>query len=103
MPIPSSSPSFLWDGRLTDRSRNQATAEKYGATVLNVGKISETDYVILGTKAGAKKLEEIEAEGLETLDEAEFLELLQTGVSAEKRERMAAKASEQPAKKKQKK
>lgn len=55
-------------------------------------------------KAGPKKISEIQEKGLETLDEEAFYDLLQTGVSAEKRERMAAKEDEAgPPPKKQKK
>lgn len=63
--------------------------------------------MILGTKAGAKKLEEIKSHDLETLNEGEFFDMLQNGVSAEKRQQMDAKEAAQddakPAKKKQKK
>jgi len=84
-----------------DRDTSKATALKYGAKV--VTKLDLADYIILGVKAGPKKLEEIEQKGLETLDEDGFFALLEEGVPQEKRDRMAEKADAQPAKKKQKK
>jgi len=84
-----------------DRDTSKATAVKYGAKVIT--KLEDTDYIVLGVKAGQKKLDEIEAKGLETVDEAGFYELLQNGIPDEKRERMEAKAEAEPAKKKQKK
>ena len=87
-----------------DRKTSEATATKYGATVIK--KLEETDYIILGTRAGQKKLDEIEDKGLETIDEDGFFEILKNGVPKEKRDRMAAKTAaetDEPPKKKAKK
>ena len=87
------------------RETSKATAEKYGAKVIT--KLEDTDYVILGTQPGPKKLETIEEHDLDTITEDEFFEILQNGVPQEKRDRIAQKAAEseasEPAKKKQKK
>lgn len=84
-----------------DRKTSEATAVKYGARIIT--KLEDTDYIILGAKAGPKKLEVIAEHGLETIDEDQFYEMLKTGVPEEKRQKMAAKGTAEPAKKKQKK
>ena len=141
--VPEGTPNALHDLKVlftgtldTDRKTSEAAAVKFGATVVN--KLEETDYIILGKRpgecidsiaqseslcsafylsfSGDKKIAQIEKEGLETISEPQFLEMLETGVPKEKRDRMAAKAakaakaaeadqgeSAQPAKKKQKK
>ena len=73
-----------------DRKTCEAAAKKYGAQVIN--KLEETDYIILGTRPGDKKVKEINEKSLETISEAEFFELLKNGVPQEKRDRMAAAA-----------
>ena len=86
-----------------DRKTCEATAKTYGAEVIK--KLEDTDYIILGTKPGQKKIDEINEKGLETITEDEFFEMLKTGVPEGKRDRMAAAAEEkdEPAPKKQKK
>lgn len=58
-----------------DRATCEATAEKFGA---NVGKkITDVNYVVLGAKPGAKKLEEISSSGVKTMTEGEFLSMIE--------------------------
>ncbi|KAF2716795.1 hypothetical protein K431DRAFT_289081 [Polychaeton citri CBS 116435] len=98
---------ILFTGTLQmDRNTCKKTAEEYGAQVIS--RLEDTDYIVLGTKAGPKKLEVIRENDLETISEEEFLELLQTGVPTDKRARMASKraadeAEGPPAKKRSKK
>lgn len=86
-----------------DRVTSIATAKKYGADV--VTKLEDTDYIVLGDRAGPKKLQVINELELETITEDEFFDILENGVSAEKRERMnnkrwadAEEGPERPAK-----
>ncbi|KAK7751106.1 hypothetical protein SLS62_006935 [Diatrype stigma] len=72
-----------------DRRTSLATAARYGAEV--VTKLEETDYVVVGLRAGPKKLREINEKELETISEEEFFHILEHGVSPEKRKRMAAR------------
>ena len=72
-----------------DRRTSIATAAKYGAEV--VSKLEDTDYIVVGLRAGPNKLREINEKELETIDEDEFLDILRNGVSKEKRQRMAAR------------
>lgn len=44
---------------------------------LGKGITGKTNYVVVGNDAGPKKLEEIEKHGIETLDEDEFIEMLE--------------------------
>ncbi|KAK5118601.1 hypothetical protein LTR85_008066 [Meristemomyces frigidus] len=84
-----------------DRNTCIATAKGFGATV-QTAPARDTDYVFLGSQAGPKKLEIIEQYGLETVDEQGFQQLLKNGVPQEKRNRIAARASGEPATKRQK-
>ena len=91
-----------------NRDTCKATAERYGATVVN--KLEQADYIVLGANPGDKKLRDIRDKGLETIAEADFFKLLQTGVPREKCHRMALAAAaaaddedSEPAPKKQKK
>ena len=86
-----------------DRKTSEATAVTYGAQVIK--KLEDTDYIILGTRPGQKKIDTIEANNLDTITEEEFYDMLKSGVPKEKRDRMAAKADTEakPPKKKQKK
>ena len=68
-----------------------------------ISKLEDTDYVVLGTRPGQKKVDTINEHKIETLDEDQFYELLKTGASEEKREKMAAKGEVGPPKKKAKK
>ncbi|KAK8045520.1 hypothetical protein PG993_005544 [Apiospora rasikravindrae] len=72
-----------------DRKTSVATAIKYGADVIT--KLEDTDYIVLGTRAGPKKLQEINEKELETITEEEFFQILENGVPQEKRDRMAAR------------
>ncbi|KAK8131664.1 Chromosome transmission fidelity factor [Apiospora sp. TS-2023a] len=72
-----------------DRKTSIATAIQYGGQV--VSKLEDTDYIVLGTRAGPKKLQEINEKELETITEEEFFQILEEGVSQEKRDRMAAR------------
>lgn len=72
-----------------DRKTSIATAIQYGGQV--VSKLEDTDYIVLGTRAGPKKLQEINEKELETITEEEFFQILEKGVSKEKRDRMAAR------------
>ncbi|KAF2772245.1 hypothetical protein EJ03DRAFT_348633 [Teratosphaeria nubilosa] len=53
----------------------------------------DTDYVVMGVKAGDKKLQQIEARGLDTIDEEGFMRMLETGVPEKKRARMAERSA----------
>ena len=70
---------LLFTGTLETMDRNAAkkTAEAHGAKVIT--KLADTDSIVLGVKAGQKKLDEIEAKGLKTCSEAEFTEMLEEG------------------------
>ncbi|KAH8680658.1 hypothetical protein BX600DRAFT_444879 [Xylariales sp. PMI_506] len=69
-----------------DRKTSVATAITYGAEVIT--KLEDTDYIVIGTRAGPKKLQEINEKELETISEEEFFDILVNGVPQEKRERM---------------
>lgn len=69
---------------------------RYGAKVIS--KLEDTDYVILGVKAGEKKLDIIKSNDLETVDEDGFFDLLKNGVPQDKRDAMDAKAEAEPPK-----
>lgn len=62
-----------------DRKTCESTAIKYGAKIMPSNKLAEADMVVLGTRAGQKKLEEIEEKGLKTIDEDEFIRMIKTG------------------------
>ncbi|KAH8890632.1 hypothetical protein GQ53DRAFT_794665 [Thozetella sp. PMI_491] len=72
-----------------DRVTSLATAKKYGAEV--VTKLEDTDYIVVGLRAGPKKLQVINELELETISEEEFFDILEHGVSKDKRARMANK------------
>lgn len=72
-----------------DRVTSIATAKKYGADVIT--KLEDTDYIVLGDRAGPKKLQVINELELETITEEEFFDILESGVSDDKRERMENK------------
>ena len=72
-----------------DRVTSVATAKKYGAHV--VTKLQDTDYIVIGARAGPKKLQTINELGLETINEQEFFDILENGLSKDKRRRMANK------------
>jgi NAD-dependent DNA ligase len=68
-----------------DRKTSVATAITYGADVIT--KLEDTDYIVIGTRAGPKKLQEINEKELETISEEEFFQILENGIPKEKRER----------------
>ncbi|EGX94434.1 hypothetical protein CCM_02705 [Cordyceps militaris CM01] len=72
-----------------DRTTSVATAKKFGADV--VRRLEDTDYVVVGERAGPKKLQVMNELELETVTEAEFLAMLREGVGEDKRQRMANK------------
>ncbi|KAF3020253.1 hypothetical protein E8E14_012433 [Neopestalotiopsis sp. 37M] len=57
-----------------DRKTCEAKAKEHGAQLTR--KLADADYVVVGTRAGPKKLEEISNLGLKTIDEQQFLALL---------------------------
>lgn len=95
--IPKGKPGCLADVKILftgtfntmDRVTSIATAKKYGADV--VTKLEDTDYIVLGDRAGPKKLQVINELELETITEEEFFDILENGVSKEKRQRMENK------------
>ena len=72
-----------------DRVTSVATAKKYGADV--VTKLEDTDYIVIGQRAGPKKLQTINELELETISEEEFFDILENGVSKDKKERITNK------------
>lgn len=56
-----------------------------GAEILGPTKLDQTDYIVLGLKAGQKKLDEIEEKGLKTINEEEFKEMLGEAPPSKKR------------------
>lgn len=73
-----------------DRVTSIATARRYGGEV--VSKLEDTDYVVLGDRAGPKKLQVINELELETITEGEFFGMLKAGgVGDAKRQRVANK------------
>ncbi|CAJ2503526.1 Uu.00g109200.m01.CDS01 [Anthostomella pinea] len=69
-----------------DRKTSVATAMKYGAEVIS--KLEDTDYIVIGTRAGPNKLREINEKELETISEEEFFQILENGIPQEKKGRM---------------
>ena len=72
-----------------DRNTSIATAKKYGADV--VKKLEDTDYIVLGFRPGPAKLKIINELELETITEQEFFDILEDGLSEDKKERMENK------------
>ena len=62
-----------------DRVTSKKTAEAHGATVIT--RLADTDLIVLGTRAGPKKLQEIEDKGLRTCTEEEFIAMVKDGAS----------------------
>ncbi|ETS82922.1 hypothetical protein PFICI_04798 [Pestalotiopsis fici W106-1] len=69
-----------------DRKTSIATAIKYGAEVIT--KLEDTDYIVIGTRAGPAKLKKINELELETISEEEFFQILEHGIPEEKKQRM---------------
>lgn len=69
--------TFVFTGELSSFSRDEVIegAKKFGGRVTG-NPSSRTSYVVLGTDAGPKKLEQIKKLGVKTLDEDGFLELI---------------------------
>ena len=59
-----------------DRKTMEEAAKTYGGKIGNAKKLDEVDWIVLGTKPGANKLEEIEKKGLKTMSEEQFLHML---------------------------
>ena len=57
-----------------DRKVMEATAIKYGAEIVN--KLEDTDWIVMGTRPGDKKVKEIKEKGLKTMLEEDFLEMI---------------------------
>lgn len=72
-----------------DRVTSIATAKKYGADV--VKKLEDTDYIVLGFRPGPAKLKIINELELETITEQEFFDILEDGLSEDKKMRMENK------------
>lgn len=70
-----------------DRKTSIATAITYGAEV--VSKLEDTDYIVIGIRAGPAKLKKINELELETISEEEFFQILENGIPQEKKDRMA--------------
>lgn len=58
-----------------------------GAEVIT--KLEDTDYIVIGTRAGPAKLKKINELELETISEEEFFQILENGVPQEKKDRVA--------------
>ncbi|KAJ7446899.1 replication factor RFC1 C terminal domain-containing protein [Mycena galericulata] len=71
--------SFVFTGELSSFSRDEAVdiAKRFGGRVVGQPS-SKTNYVVLGDNAGPSKLNAIKRHGLATLNEDEFLNLIET-------------------------
>lgn len=71
--------TFVFTGELTSLSREEASdlAKRYGGRVTGAPS-SKTSYVVVGDGAGPSKLATIKKNGLKTLDEDGFLDLIAT-------------------------
>ena len=70
--------NLLFTGTMDiDRGTVEATVNQYGGEL--VKKLEDADFIVLGTKPGPKKVEEIKAKGLKTMSEKQFYEMLKTG------------------------
>ncbi|KAK4975713.1 replication factor C subunit 1 [Elasticomyces elasticus] len=97
--------SFLITGTLEGFTRKEAQTliEKYGGTMETTLQ-KMPDYVVLGVKAGPKKLDQIRDLGLETIDQAGLYELIRTKpAKGAKREAEAAPEKEKRTSKRGKK
>lgn len=76
--------TFVFTGELESLSREEAQTlcKRYGGRV-TTSPSSKTSYVVLGSDAGAKKLEVIAKHKITTLTEDEFLELIGTRSASE--------------------
>ena len=69
---------FVFTGTMeVDRPTMEKAAVTYGGEL--VKKLDEADWIVLGTKPGAKKVDEINEKNLKTMTEAQFLEMLKGG------------------------
>jgi replication factor C subunit 1 len=73
--------TFVFTGELTSFSRDEATdlAKRFGGRITGQPS-SKTSYIVLGENAGPSKLAAIKKNGLKTLNEDEFLDLIATRV-----------------------
>jgi BRCT domain type II-containing protein len=60
-----------------DRKVMEATAIKHGAEIVN--KLEDTNWIVLGTRPGAKKVQEIKEKDLNTMSEDQFFEMVKGG------------------------
>lgn len=91
---------FLITGTLEGFNRREATdlIEEYGGTMEKTLK-QDLDYVVLGVKAGPKKLEQIEQWGLETLDQKGLYALIASRPAGPKAEPVSEKRASKRGKK----
>ncbi|KJX96111.1 hypothetical protein TI39_contig831g00016 [Zymoseptoria brevis] len=68
-----------------DRAACETTAKSHGAKIVAPTKLAEADFIVLGTRAGQKKLDEIEAQQLKTITENDFLDMI--GQSSNKKQK----------------
>ncbi|EME47536.1 hypothetical protein DOTSEDRAFT_41929 [Dothistroma septosporum NZE10] len=62
-----------------DRKTCEATAKVYGADIVSDKKLAEADLIVVGERPGPKKVVEIKEKSLKSINEAEFLEMVETG------------------------
>lgn len=106
--------TFVFTGELTTMSREQGSdlVKKYGGQVSHSLRLfhatdgdsyrrvtsapsGKTSYVVVGSDAGPKKLEMIKAKKIKTLDEAQFLQLINQRPAGEADEKFMAKKVEE--------
>jgi BRCT domain type II-containing protein len=80
-----------------DRKTCEATAKEHGAKITT--KLEDADYIVLGARAGPKKIATIEEKGLRTIDEQGFHDILAGKKPSENTGRGGENSSEPPAKK----
>ncbi|KAN0060728.1 DNA replication factor C complex subunit Rfc1 [Thecaphora frezii] len=88
--------TLVFTGELSSISREEASdlAKRYGARITSAPS-SKTSYVVVGEGAGAKKLELIKKNGIPTLDEDGFLDLIATRGAGELDEKAKKKLADE--------
>lgn len=66
---------FTGTFKTMDRKTCEQTAKQHGGQLTR--KLADADYIVLGERAGPKKIEEIKKLGLTTINEQQFLKLLE--------------------------